>query len=71
MWRGTWHALTRFPAGPGGGDFIMVTSDATQRELEAHSADGLTPTLTNIVDFAADGIGGLEIADPTGLIAGL
>lgn len=30
---GTWHAVGRFPLGPPGADFIMVTDDATSAEL--------------------------------------
>ena len=34
LWRGTWHAPTRFPAGPDGAGFAFLTDRDTQRELE-------------------------------------
>lgn len=71
MWPGTWHALSRFPVGPGGGDFVMITGDATQKELECQAAGGAAPTLTEIVDFERDPGTSIEIVDPDGLIASL
>jgi ureidoglycolate lyase len=69
--RGTWHALTRFPVGPGGGGFVMITGDATQKELEGQVASGASPTLTHLVDFADQGYAPIDIIDPAGLIAGI
>jgi ureidoglycolate hydrolase len=46
LWRGTWHALTRFPATPGGAGFAFLTDANTQRELEKQRADGTPPKLT-------------------------
>jgi hypothetical protein len=51
LWRGTWHALTRFPATPGGAGFAFLTDANTQRELEQQRADGTPPKLTQEIDY--------------------
>ena len=53
LWKGTWHALTRFPAHPPGAAFAMITGRDTQDELEKQLADGSMPRHTQLVDFAA------------------
>lgn len=68
LWRGTWHALTRFPAQPPGADFALITGAATQRELERQLADGTKPKHTEVVDFAASEVS-VEVIDPQELIA--
>lgn len=70
LWRGTWHALTRFPARAEGATFLMVTGRATQQELERQNADGTPPRLTQAVDYAE--LAGLrfEVVDPLGLLPG-
>ena len=68
--RGTWHALTRFPAQPPGAAFALLTSADTQAELEREHADGTAPRLTDVVDYAAEMDVALEVVDPHDLISG-
>jgi hypothetical protein len=46
----TWHALARFPPGPGGAGFAFLTDANTQREQKKQRADGAPPRLTQEVD---------------------
>ena len=69
LWRGTWHALTRFPAHPPGAAFALITGKATQRELERQLADGTKPRHTEVVDFADTRGISIAITDPQGLVA--
>ena len=67
LWKATWHALTRFPIGPFGGGFVLITGDATQRELERQRHGGAEPDLTEVVDYeAAFGVT-FRVVDPDGL----
>ena len=53
LWRGTWHALRRFALDDPYVDFVLLTSTATQAEIEAAAAAGEPPCrLTQEVDFA-------------------
>lgn len=70
LWKGTWHALTRFPARAPGADFALITGRETQAELERQLADGSPPRHTQVVDFAAHASVSFEVVDPQGLIAG-
>ena len=70
LWRRTWHALTRFPALPHGAEFVLLTSAATQRELERERQDGTPPELTRGVDFAAEMDVFFRVVDPLALIPG-
>jgi ureidoglycolate lyase len=65
--RHCWHALTRFPAQPPGAAFALLTSKATQAELEAERAGGAIPTRTVVVDFAARGVE-FRVEDPDRLL---
>ena len=68
LWKGTWHALTRFPARPPHADFALITGLETQLELERQKADGSMPKLTEVCDFAkADGVT-FKVVDTRGLI---
>jgi ureidoglycolate lyase len=51
MWKGVWHALNRFPTQPPGGGFALLTSRATQNELERELNGGYKPRLTQAVDY--------------------
>lgn len=70
LWRGAWHALTRFPVPAAGGAFAMITGAATQHELERQNRDGTRPALTQVVDFEKEFGVGFAVADPRGLLAG-
>jgi len=50
MWKGVWHTLNRYPIDPPGGGFTLLTSRATQAELEREKRDGTLPKLTQTVD---------------------
>lgn len=68
LWKGTWHALTRFPARAPGADFALITGRDTQVELERQLADGSSPRHTQVMDFAASTGLSFEVTDPHGLI---
>lgn len=68
LWRGTWHALTRFPVRPEGGAFLMVTGAVTQRELEQELAGAARPTLTHVVDYGERAGIGFQVTDPHRLL---
>jgi ureidoglycolate lyase len=51
LWRGTWHALRRFPVGAPHADFVLLTGRETQAELESEAAGGPLPALTHDVDY--------------------
>jgi ureidoglycolate lyase len=69
LWRGTWHALTRFPVRPGGASFALITGYNTQRELERQKANGTAPRLTQELDYLAQVGVRLRVIDPKGLAA--
>ena len=57
LWRGTWHALTRFPLSPAGAAFAFLTDAHTQHELERQIRTGEPVTRTEVVDYAGrDGL---------------
>lgn len=68
LWRGTWHALTRFPVGPDGAGFAFLTDRDTQRELERQRADGTPPRLTQEVDYLQHLGVSFEVVDPDRLL---
>lgn len=51
LWRGTWHALRRFPVGAPYADFVLLTGRDTQGELERQWAGGPLPALTHEADY--------------------
>ena len=68
LWRGTWHALTRFHVHPPGAAFAFLTGRDTQRELERQRADGTPPELTRVVDYRERRGIGFRVVDPDGLL---
>lgn len=67
LWKGTWHALTRFPARPPHADFAFITGLDTQLELERQKVDGKAPVHTEVHDFAREGVA-FRVVDPRGLL---
>ena len=68
LWKGTWHAFNRFPAGPLGASFALLTGADTQAELERQMAGGERATLTHVVDCEErDGLS-FRIVDPRGVL---
>jgi ureidoglycolate lyase len=65
--RNSWHALTRFPAEPPGGAFALLTSAATQAELEEQKRSGAAPKLTTVIDYQERGTS-FAVTDPAGLL---
>ncbi|QIE56601.1 hypothetical protein G5B40_14835 [Pikeienuella piscinae] len=51
--RSVWHALNRFPIG-GSAVHALVTTAATQAELEAERRGGPKPRLTDVHDFSTE-----------------
>ena len=70
LWKGTWHALTRFPAHPPFADFAMITGLDTQLELEREKTDGSVPALTEVCDFAKTEGVTFKVVDSRRLIGG-
>lgn len=68
LWKGTWHALTRFPARPSGAEFALITGYATQRELEREKASGIPPRLTEVIDYRERFGVSLKVVDSGGLL---
>jgi ureidoglycolate lyase len=68
LWRGTWHALTRFPTAPGGAGFALLTDANTQRELEKQRIDGTPPRLTEEIDYRERYGVSFKVVDPDGLL---
>lgn len=68
LWRGTWHALHRFPVAPPHADFALLTDEATQRELEAERRNGRPPALTQVADYGELHGVRFDVTDPLGLI---
>lgn len=56
MHEGTWHTLDRYPVRPPYVDVLFLTARATQEELMREQAGGPKPVLTELYDFASDGI---------------
>lgn len=56
MHEGTWHTLDRYPVRPPYVDVLFLTARATHEELMREQAGGPKPVLTELHDFAAQGI---------------
>lgn len=56
MHEGTWHTLDRYPVRPPYVDVLFLTARATHDELMREQAGGPKPRLTELHDFAAQGI---------------
>ncbi|MGE0724598.1 MAG: ureidoglycolate lyase [Alphaproteobacteria bacterium] len=52
LWRGTWHALRRFPIAAPFADIVLLTGRETQAEIERRARDGTPTRLTHEVDYA-------------------
>ena len=68
LWKGTWHALDRFPVSPPHADFAFLTGRDTQAELERQATDGTPPQLTHLVDFRKRMGVEFQVLDPRGLL---
>jgi ureidoglycolate hydrolase len=68
LWRGTWHAVTRFPLRAAGGRFALISGRETQAELAHASNGGPQPKLTETLNFVERYQTKLAIVDPHGLL---
>lgn len=68
LWKGTWHALHRFPLRPPCVDLGLITETETQRELESALRTGVKPKRTQAVDYAQLSNTSFNIVDPLQLI---
>lgn len=68
LWRGTWHAVTRYPLRSAGGKFALITGRETQLELAHASNGGPRPKLTETMSFVERYQTKLTIVDPHGLL---
>jgi ureidoglycolate lyase len=68
LWKGTWHALDRFPVSRPHADFAFLTGRDTQAELERQATDGTPPQLTHLVDFRERMGVEFRVFDPRGLL---
>src|ERR687891_1112066 len=69
LWRGTWHALTRFPVRPEGAAFALITGHDNQRELEQQKVSGVQPRLTHEIDYLKRSATRFKVTDPDGLMS--
>ena len=69
LWRGTWHALHRFPIRPPYIDIGLITEAETQHELEDELNRGAAPKRTQAIDLEKHFDVRFRVADPLGLMA--
>ncbi len=69
LWKGTWHALHRFPLHPPYVDLGLITEMETQHELESALVMGVTPKRTQAIDYEQLLKINFTIVDPLHLIA--
>jgi len=69
LWKGTWHALTRFPLRPSGATFAFLSERRTQQELEDAQRSGAPTRLTEKIDLQQLYGASLCLDDSGGLLA--
>ena len=70
LWKGTWHALHRFPVGQPYVDVGLITEKETQKELEDELMFSKSPKRTAVVDYVENANTNFKIVDPQNLISG-
>jgi ureidoglycolate lyase len=68
LWKGTWHALTRFPLSLSGATFAFLSERRTQQELEDTQRSGAPTKLTENIDLRKLYGSVLKIDDPAQLL---
>jgi ureidoglycolate hydrolase len=68
LWKGTWHALHRFPVRRPFVDIGLITEMETQHELELGLNEGIKPKRTHSVDYQQHLNLNFKIVDPLRLI---
>jgi ureidoglycolate lyase len=69
LWRGTWHALHRFPVRPPYVDIALITEAETQHELEDELSRGAAPKRTQAIDLEKLKGVRFRVVDPGKLMA--
>ena len=65
---GLWHALDCFPLTPPYADFLFLSDEATETEIEAQSRPA-SGRWTHVVDYAETLGLGFAVSDPAGLLS--
>ena len=68
LWKGTWHALHRFPLHPPHVDLGLITEMETQHELESALVKGTKPKRTQAIDYEQILNLNFRVVDPLNLI---
>ena len=63
---GLWHALDCFPVSSPHADFLLISDEATEREIEGQKSP-VSGRWTHVADYAAQGVS-FEVSDPRGLL---
>ena len=69
LWKGTWHALHRFPLHPPHVDLGLITEMETQHELESALVKGTKPKRTQAIDYEQLLNLNFKVVDPLNLIS--
>lgn len=69
LWRGTWHALHRFPLLPPHVDLGLITELETQHELQSALIEGTKPKRTQAIDYKQLFNLNFKVVDPLNLIS--
>ena len=69
LWKGTWHALHRFPLHPPHVDLGLITEMETQHELELGLIKGTKPKRTQAIDYEQILNLNFKVVDPLNLIS--
>lgn len=68
LWKGTWHALHRFPLHPPHVDLGLITEMETQHELQSVLNKGTKPKRTQAIDYEQLLNLNFKVVDPLNLI---
>lgn len=68
LWKNIWHTLDTFPAHASHVDVAFISEKGTQAEIEVVGADPFAAKLTDVIDYAPQGLS-FSITDPKGLLA--
>jgi ureidoglycolate lyase len=68
LWKGTWHALHRFPLNDPYVDLGLITEMETQSELEISLSQGTKPMRTQAIDYEELMGVNFKVVDPLDLV---
>jgi hypothetical protein len=69
LWRGTWHALHRFPLHPPHVDIGLITELETRQEPQSALIEGTKPKRTQAIDYEQLLNLNFKVVDPLNLIS--